>query len=180
MTDLIVWGSAEWCHAKLGKAFDDLLSENRCALCERIVTGKLRHDCDPKLQRMGLPIEEYHRGWVCGGCDSLLKWMDLIGEKKVFAYVDREPWDEPPRYPEDGCCELCGNDPGRKLHRDHDHEFEDRGLTLEYSQRGFLCDGCNTKKLARIDAIGVEKLREYIGRARKKLVSCGYKIPDSE
>jgi hypothetical protein len=119
---------------------------------------------------MGLPIEACDRGWVCDGCESLLKWIYRIGEKKVFAYWNRfvAIGDPPPTYPKDGCCELCKKATGRKLHLDHDHGLEAMGVSLFDSQRGFLCDGCNTSKLARMDMIGPKKLREYIVRARAR------------
>lgn len=171
MTSLLERDAA-WHRANLGKSLGDLPerpADNRCELSGWVGKQKLRPDFDPALQRLGFPPEECFRGWVCTSSESLLKWIYLVGEKKVLDYMARCA--APPR-PADGRCELCTKLPATKLHHDHVHECED-WLTLEGSRRGWLCGGCNTSKIARIDAIGIKKLREYLGRARarRKMVS---------
>jgi hypothetical protein len=172
MTSLLERDAA-WCNANLGKSLGDLPerpADNRCELSGWVVKRKLRPDFDPELQRLGLPPEECFRGWVSDSSMSLIKWTYyVVGEKKLFDYLTRCA---APPCPADGLCELCGKMPATKLHHDHVHELEDC-FTLEGSRRGWLCGGCNTSKIARIDAIGIKKFRDYLrrARARRKMVS---------
>ncbi len=148
-------------------------ADNRCELCGEIYKPELHWDLDQELRDLYplLSLEACFRGWLCRGCHNLLKWVYLIGRKKVRAYLDRciPLGDNPPERPADGRCELCEKRCGEKLHHDHCHTLEASGYPLFGSQRGYLCQSCNTDKLARIDKIGESKFRQYLDRARNNL-----------
>ena len=168
---------AAWCRANLGKAFGDLPArpaDNRCELCKRIYNKKLRCDFDRELEHLGTACRDSHfRGWVCAGCHGLLNWLHQIGRKTLFAYLDRDIplGDDPPEYPADDRCQLCMASCGAELVRDHCHRLEAKGCNLSLSQRGYVCQACNTGRLARIDEIGIQKFRRYIDSARKNVTS---------
>ena len=170
---------AAWCRANLEKGFGDLPlrpADNRCELCGNIYKAELRWDLDIDLRGLhAVPLEACFRGWVCRGCHNLLKWTNQIGREKLFAYLDRGIafGDNPAEYPADGRCELCERWCGEKLNRDHSHQIEALGFTVFDSRRGYLCQPCNTDKVARIDRIGVLKFHEHLDRARKKFVLSG-------
>jgi Recombination endonuclease VII len=170
MTSLLERDAA-WCSANVGKSLGELPerpADNRCELCGCVRMRKLRPDFDPHLQRLGFSPDQCFRGWVCGACESLLKWLERVGEEKALAYAEYCVANGKPLRPRplDGLCYLC-EEPTRNLHNDHDHKVvEALGLTLPESRRDWLCTRCNTIMIARVDAIGPTKLREYLGRPR--------------
>lgn len=95
MMSLLDNDSAAWCCSNLGtrSGLGDLPkppADNRCELCGNIHKTKLCWDLDQELwPRHAVTLEDCFRGWVYRGCHSLLKWVYLIGRKKLFAYLDR-------------------------------------------------------------------------------------------
>jgi hypothetical protein len=65
-------------------------------------------------------------------------------------------------------CELCGDNPERSLHVDHDHKCCDGLITCGNCVRGIVCSGCNKiidkyeTGLIRVDHPLLEKVAEYV------------------